>query len=521
MDSRMIHTIMLVNRETKEILVKSTFWQVPFGDEDMSEFFSGLADIEASPSIENTTPIFVGEYNYRVYHRTLMDGKLVLLFWTDGKNEDRVINSKILQATANVVAEVRGNNMSLLISNFRQVLGETALTKLKICFVGSGGVGKTTLFRLLFGREFTCGYSPSSGVTISGDTFDFGTFRIHLWDFPGQAVFHEQWDFLLQGTDAIFLVTDSSFMNVIKTKSLLKKIRGDTSAVPIFIVANKQDLPESMQAMKIQRLLGQKTIPMIAAAKLDEREKYREFFLDILLEIACNAAKIEKPQLPVKDVILVSGEEISAPPIEIEDNDWSEIEESRPIAFLLLSKDSSGKKLLGHINYNGLDDVSDFVDLISALDSKEILDSIEYREHVVFIESTEHFMAVFMNTHKREESTHRRLLKQLVKAVEFACVVNGVIRDVFYEQYILDWLIDVPLMPLNQHHVLKTTGTLPVEFRSEAMQSLSKHLHQVFEEAKWVNDVIVEEEDIPEKTFYSILQLFLKNKSLTYIEPEL
>ena len=517
----MIHTIMLVNRETKEILVKSTFWRVPFGDGDLSEFFSGLVDIETSPSIENTTPIFVGEYNHRVYHRTLMDGKLALLFWTDGKDEDRVINSKILQATANVVAEIRGNNMSFFISNFRQVLGETALTKLKVCFVGAGGVGKTTLFRLLFGREFTYGYSPSSGVTISGDTFDFGTFRIHLWDFPGQAVFHEQWDFLLQGTDAIFLVTDSSFMNVIRTKSLLKKIRGDTSAVPIFIVANKQDLPESMQAMRIQRLLGQKTIPMVAAAKTGEREKYREFFLDVLLEIACNAAKIEKPQLPVRDVILVSGEEVSVLPVEVEDSDWSEVEESRPIAFLLLSKDSSGKKLLGHINYNGLDDVSDFVDLISALDSKEILDSIEYGKHVAFIESTEHFMAVFMNTNKREEATHRRLLKQLVEAIEFACVIDGKLDNMLYEKYILDWLVDVPLMPLGQYHVLKTTGMLPIEFRSEVMQALSKHLHQVFEEAKWVGDVIAEEKEIPEKTFYSLLQLFLRNKSLAYVEPEL
>ena len=517
----MIHTIMLVNRETKEILVKSIFWKVLFGDGDLLEFFTGLIDIEASPSIGNTTPIFVGEYNHRVFHRTLMDGKLILLFWTDGKDEDRVINSKILQAAANVVAEIREDNMAFLVGNFRQVLGETALTKLKVCFVGSGGVGKTTLFKLLFGRAFTYGYSPSSGVTISGDTFDFGTFRIHLWDFPGQAVFHEQWDFLLQGTDAIFLVTDSSFMNVIKTKGLLKKIRGDAPAVPIFIVANKQDLPESIQAMKIQRLLGQKTIPMIAAAKLDEREKYREFFLDVLLDIACNATGIEKPELSVKDVILVSGEEVTSLPVEIEDSDWSEIEESRPIAFLLLSKTSDGKKLLGHINYNGLGDVSDFVDLISALDSKEVLDSIEYGKHVVFIESTEHFMAVFMNTNKREEATYRQLLKQLVEAIEFIYVGDEVVGGVSYEKYILDWLIDVPLMPLDQHHVLKTTGVSPIEFRSEVMQALSKHLHQVFEEARWIGDVIAEEKEVSERTFYSLLQMFLRNKSLAYVEPEL
>ncbi len=296
----MIHNVILIETETGDIVVRSRFWKIEFGQEDIQEFLRGYHDLHTTEGLSPDTPVFVSEV-HKVFHAPVSDD-LLLLFVTDGRDEDRVIQYKIREGSARVATALRGNSMSYIKDNIEDILGELIFTRFKISFVGSGGVGKSTLLRLLFGREpAPGGYVPTINVAVdSSETIQFGTFLVTIWDFAGQAVFQDLWSFYFQGTDVIFLITDSSFRNVMQTKTLLRNIKKEAPAVPLFIVANKQDLPESMRAEKIKRLLGAPTFPMVATNK-----SRREEFIRFMLEVAAKTVGVQLPDRPISEMITV------------------------------------------------------------------------------------------------------------------------------------------------------------------------------------------------------------------------
>lgn len=309
----MIHNVLLIETVTGDIVVSARFWKIDFEKEDIQEFLRGFQDLKATEGLAPDTPVFVSEV-HKVFHSTVGED-LLLLFITDGRDEDRTIQHKLREGAARVETALRGNSMGYIKDNLEDILGELIFTRFKISFVGSGGVGKSTLLRLLFGKDpAPGGYVPTINVAVdSSETIQFGTFLVTIWDFAGQAVFQDLWSFYFQGTDIIFLITDSSFRNVMQTKSLLRNIRKEAPAVPLFIVANKQDLPESMKAEKIKRLLGAPTFPMVATNK-----SRREEFIRFMLEVAAKTIGVQLPERPISEMITVRRrtEEIDKPEIK-------------------------------------------------------------------------------------------------------------------------------------------------------------------------------------------------------------
>lgn len=309
----MIHNVLLVNKNTVEIVVKARFWKIDFETEDINEFLRGYADLFTTEGLAKDTPVFVGTV-HKVFHSPVSD-ELLLMFITDGRDEDRAIQHKVREGAGRVATALRGNSMGYIKDNLEDILGELIFTHFKISFVGSGGVGKSTLLRLLFGRDpAPGGYVPTINVAVdSSETIQFGTFLVTIWDFAGQAVFQDLWSFYFQGTDVIFLITDSSFRNVMQTKTLLRNIRKEAPAVPLFIVANKQDLQESMKADKIKRLLGAPTFPMVGTDKAR-----REEFIRFMLEVAAKTVGVTLPDRPISEMITVrrKTEDIDRPELQ-------------------------------------------------------------------------------------------------------------------------------------------------------------------------------------------------------------
>lgn len=305
----MIHNVLVINRESAEVLARTRFWKIDFTDEHISEFLAGLDDLEETEGLAKDTPVYAGDH--KVFHSPIEEGRL-LLFATDGRDEDRTIKHKVREGAARLETAFRGNRVSYIRDNLDDLLGELIFTRFKVSFVGSGGVGKTTLLRLLFGKEpAPGGYVPTINVAVdSSETIQFGTFLVTIWDFAGQAVFQDLWSFYFQGTDVIFLITDSSFRNVMQTKTLLRSIKKEAPAVPLFIIANKQDLPESMRADKIKRLVGAPTFPMVATDKTR-----REEFIRFMLEVAAKTVGVNLPERPISEMITVrkGSEEIDDP----------------------------------------------------------------------------------------------------------------------------------------------------------------------------------------------------------------
>jgi ADP-ribosylation factor related protein 1 len=306
----MIHNVLLIGKEQGNVVVRTRFWKIDFEDSDISDFLRGFVDLQNTQGLSPDTPVFVAE-KHKVFHSEV-DGEMLLLFVTDGRDEDRTIQYKVREGASRISTALRGNSMGYIRDNLDEILGELIFTRFKVSFVGSGGVGKSTLLRLLFGKEpAPGGYTPTINVAVdSSETIQFGTFLVTVWDFAGQAVFQDLWSFYFSGTDVIFLVTDSSFRNVMQTKSLLRNIRKEAPAVPLFIIANKQDLPESMKAEKIKRLLGAPTFQMVATDKTR-----REEFIRLMLEVAAKTVGVTLPELPISEMITVrrGTEEIEQP----------------------------------------------------------------------------------------------------------------------------------------------------------------------------------------------------------------
>lgn len=477
----MIHNVILIDKMDASVVTRTRFWRIEFVDSDIRDFLTGYRDLLTTQGISADTPIYVGQN--KVFHSPVGD-ELLLMFVTDGRDEDRVINYKVRESAERIATSLRGNSMSYIRDNLEDILGELIFTRFKVSFVGGGGVGKSTLLRLLFGKEpAPGGYVPTINVAVdSSETIQFGTFLVTIWDFAGQAVFQDLWGFYFQGTDVIFLITDSSFRNVMQTKTLLRSVRKEAPAVPLFIVANKQDLPESMKADKIKRLLGAPTFPMVATDKTR-----REEFIRFMLEVAAKTVGVQLPDRPLSEMITVRRKteeieaakkqelkpaevgfetvpyqeegdtEVRAAALEATDTDSgmttsvdsAEVSEStqavphvakrkveeapKILNLLFILQQAESFQTVFHLSYGGPDiDSTSVVSLISALDSfggidKESgydaertdgLETIEHEGNLVIVEKSLHFVAAIIVTNNSSEDIQRSAMRSALHDIE-------------------------------------------------------------------------------------------------------
>jgi len=165
--------------------------------------------------------------------------------------------------------------------------------KPKISLCGFSGVGKTTTTRLIKAEEIPMQHVP----TITGDiaTIKIGKLHFHLWDFAGQEQFSYLWTNFIKGSDAVLLITDSTIENVEKSKFFLELIKEQAEYAHTAIIANKQDLPDAMDPITIENMMGLKTYSMIAN-RVENRDKMIQIIADVL-EMSSEVSPLLKPLL--------------------------------------------------------------------------------------------------------------------------------------------------------------------------------------------------------------------------------
>jgi len=174
----------------------------------------------------------------------------------------------------------------------------------KIVFVGSPGVGKTTLIKLLSGEENLAGrYIPTLVTDVRKMTEVLtinGEFDVFVWDIPGQAVFKELWKLYLKDADLIVVVTDSTKEDLPRVQRLLEEIEKKYANVKdkaaVIVIANKQDLPGALKPEEVESALNMKTYGSVAIDK-SYRPKIMQVLADTVKEIANKKLKAAEEKI--------------------------------------------------------------------------------------------------------------------------------------------------------------------------------------------------------------------------------
>merc|ERR1712062_888520 len=139
------------------------------------------------------------------------------------------------------------------------LLGKKAAKK--ILLLGLDNAGKTTiLYKLTLDELVTT--IPTVGLNI--ETIEYTDVKdrhieFQAWDLGGQKKIRDLWAQYYQGTDAIIFVIDSNEptrLTEVREElcSMLKHLLLDAK-VPLLILANKQDLPQSINVNEITMAL--------------------------------------------------------------------------------------------------------------------------------------------------------------------------------------------------------------------------------------------------------------------------
>ncbi len=165
---------------------------------------------------------------------------------------------------------------------------------LKICLLGDGAVGKTSLVYRYIENRFSRDFKSTLGVnllkkklTLDGD-FAGKTASVQIWDLGGQQAYRKLRKLYLEGSQGALVVFDitsqASFDHLDDWIGSLIEIRGDK--VPMILIGNKVDLEENKvitkeQAEEYAKKYG---IPLILTSAATG-EQVEEAFKDLIMSI--------------------------------------------------------------------------------------------------------------------------------------------------------------------------------------------------------------------------------------------
>ncbi|KAJ7138381.1 ARF/SAR [Mycena epipterygia] len=128
--------------------------------------------------------------------------------------------------------------------------------EMRILMVGLDAAGKTTiLYKLKLGEIVAT--IPTIGFNV--ETVEYVNISFNVWDVGGQDKIRPLWRHYFQNTEGIIFVVDSNDRErVSEAREELHKMLNeeDLRDALLLIFANKQDLPNAMNAVEITDSLG-------------------------------------------------------------------------------------------------------------------------------------------------------------------------------------------------------------------------------------------------------------------------
>ncbi|KAG5244632.1 hypothetical protein IMY05_005G0005200 [Salix suchowensis] len=134
--------------------------------------------------------------------------------------------------------------------------GLFAKKEMRILMVGLDAAGKTTiLYKLKLGEIVTT--IPTIGFNV--ETVEYKNISFTVWDVGGQDKIRPLWRFYFQNTQGLIFVVDSNDRDrVVEARDELHRMLNEDELrdAVLLVFANKQDLPNAMNAAEITDKLG-------------------------------------------------------------------------------------------------------------------------------------------------------------------------------------------------------------------------------------------------------------------------
>lgn len=166
-------------------------------------------------------------------------------------------NAWLGAAAAEVSGQYRfhlSTNMGNIFANlFKGLFGKK---EMRILMVGLDAAGKTTiLYKLKLGEIVTT--IPTIGFNV--ETVEYKNISFTVWDVGGQDKIRPLWRHYFQNTQGLIFVVDSNDRERVNEarEELMRMLAEDELRDAVLLVfANKQDLPNAMNAAEITDKLG-------------------------------------------------------------------------------------------------------------------------------------------------------------------------------------------------------------------------------------------------------------------------
>jgi small GTP-binding protein len=215
----------------------------------------------------------------------------VFIVHTDRTNTAEEINERLISICSNFLQRYKDSLASWTgdssqFDGFSSMVDETVSSlPIKVSLIGFGGVGKTTLQKLVSEGKPPQDYNPTfwgDRVILRGDAFT--SYTISLFDLGGQDRFIGSWPQLIARSEVAIMVTDSSAEGVQRTKDIvLPLVKEKLPYSSLVAIANKQDLPGALKPEEIGKILGVKTFGMIGNDR-NSRDTWISILKDVIFE---------------------------------------------------------------------------------------------------------------------------------------------------------------------------------------------------------------------------------------------